>query len=199
MLGLGTFTLSTLSGFLSPLSCCYLSQCLNVTSSRLLGHPSFTRSLILVHGITLSPSLVVSPPYPQFCILRFNQQQIQNIQGKNPRKFQNTQQLNLSCTSSCLHSIYKEIKPVNSKGNQPWIFIGRTDDEAEAPMLWPPDSKSWLIGKDPDLGKDWEQEEKGVTEDDGGMALLSLSKLREWRTWSLMCCNSWGCKESNTT
>ena len=136
MLGLGTFTLSTLSGFLSPLSCCYLSQCLNVTSSRLLGHPSFTRSLILVHGITLSPSLVVSPPYPQFCILRFNQQQIQNIQGKNPRKFQNTQQLNLSCTSSCLHSIYKEIKPVNSKGNQPWIFIGRTVPEVEAPILW---------------------------------------------------------------
>ena len=93
----------------------------------------------------------------------------------------------------------KEIKPVNSKGNQPWIFIGRTDDEAEAPMLWPPDSKRWLIGKDPDLGKDWEQEEKGVTEDDGGMALLSLSKLREWRTGSLVCCNSWGYKESDTT
>ena len=105
MLGLGTFTLSTLSGFLSPLSCCYLSQRLNVTSSRLLGHPSFTRSLILVHGITLSPSLVVSPPYPQFCILRFNQQQIQNIQGKNPRKFQNTQQLN-GCSIDNYHVVF---------------------------------------------------------------------------------------------
>ena len=52
----------------------------------------------------------------------------------------------------------KEIKPVNPEGSQPWIFIGRTDDEAEAPVFWPPDGKSWLIGKDPDAGKDWEQE-----------------------------------------
>ena len=85
----------------------------------LLDHPSFTQSLILVHGITLSLSLVVSPPYPQFCVLRFNQPRIENIQGKNPIKLQNTQHLNLSCTGSYLHSIYKEIKPVNSKGNQP--------------------------------------------------------------------------------
>ena len=55
----------------------------------------------------------------------------------------------------------KEIKPVHPKGNQPWIFIGRTDAEAEAPILWPPDVKSWLIGKDLDAGKDWGQEEKG--------------------------------------
>ena len=58
----------------------------------------------------------------------------------------------------------KKIKPVNPKGNQPWIFIGRTDAEVEAPILWPPDEKSWLIGKDPDAGKDWRQKEKGVTE-----------------------------------
>ena len=55
----------------------------------------------------------------------------------------------------------KEIQPVNPKGNQSWIFIGRTDAEAETPILWPPDAKSWLIGKDPDAGKDWGQEEKG--------------------------------------
>ena len=60
----------------------------------------------------------------------------------------------------------KEIKPVNPKGNQLWIFIGRTDAEAEAPILWPPDVKSWLIGKDPDAEKDWWQEEKGMTEDE---------------------------------
>ena len=60
-------------------------------------------------------------------------------------------------------SILKEIKPVNPKGNQAWIFVGRTDAEAEAPILCPPDAKSWLIGKDPDAGKDWGQEEKGVT------------------------------------
>ena len=59
----------------------------------------------------------------------------------------------------------KEIKPVNPKGNQPWIFIGRTDAEAAAPILWPPDSKSWLMRKDPDAEKDWGQEEKGMTED----------------------------------
>ena len=59
----------------------------------------------------------------------------------------------------------KEIQPVHPKGNQPWIFTGRTDAEAEAPILWPHDAKSWLIRKDPDAGKDWRQEEKGTTED----------------------------------
>ena len=59
----------------------------------------------------------------------------------------------------------KEIKLVNPKGNQSWIFIGRTDAEAEAPILWPPDAKSWLVGKDPDAGEDWREEEKGTTED----------------------------------
>ena len=57
----------------------------------------------------------------------------------------------------------KEIKPVNPKGNQFWIFTGRTDAEAETPVLWPPDVKNWLIGKDPDAGKEWGQEEKGAT------------------------------------
>ena len=60
----------------------------------------------------------------------------------------------------------KVIKPVHPKGNHSWIFIGRTDAEAEALMLWPPDAKNWLIGKDPDAGKDWRQEEKGKTEDE---------------------------------
>ena len=60
----------------------------------------------------------------------------------------------------------KEIQPVHPKGNQSWIFIGRTDTEAETPILWPPDAKNWLIGKDPDAGKDWRQEEKGMTEDE---------------------------------
>ena len=60
---------------------------------------------------------------------------------------------------------FKEIKPVNSKGNQSWIFIGGTDAEAEASILWPPEAKNWLIGKDPDDGKDWRREEKGTIED----------------------------------
>ena len=60
----------------------------------------------------------------------------------------------------------KEIQPVHPKGNQSWIFIGRTDAEAETPTLRPPDGKNWLIGKDPDAGRDWGQEEKGMTEDE---------------------------------
>ena len=81
----------------------------------------------------------------------------------------------------------KEIKPVNSKGNQSWIFIGRTDAEAEAPILWPPDAKTLffsLTGKDPDAGKDWRQEDKGITEDmmagwHHWWMDMSLSKLQE--------------------
>ena len=72
----------------------------------------------------------------------------------------------------------REIKPVNPKGNQPWIFTGRTDAEAEAPVLWPPDVKSQLMGEDPDAGKDWEQKE--MDEMVGGIANsmgMSLSKL----------------------
>ena len=60
----------------------------------------------------------------------------------------------------------KEIKSVNPRGNHSWIFIGRTDPEAKTPILWPPDAKNWLIGKDPDAGKDWRWEEKGSTEDE---------------------------------
>ena len=72
------------------------------------------------------------------------------------------------------------IKPVNPKGNQPWTFIGRTDAEAEAPILWPPDAKSWLTGKDPDVGKDWRQEEKG---DDRGWDAWMASSTQ----WSKIC------------
>ena len=79
---------------------------------------------------------------------------------------------------------YKEIQPVHPKGNQSWIFIGRTDAEAETPILWPTDAKNWLIWKAPDAGKDWRQEEKGMTEDEmfGGITNsvdMSLSKLWE--------------------
>jgi len=78
----------------------------------------------------------------------------------------------------------KEIQPVNRKGNQSWIFIGRTDTEAEAPILWPPDAKNWLIRKNPDAEKDWRQEEKGTTEDEmvgwhHRLNDVSLSKLWE--------------------
>ena len=77
-----------------------------------------------------------------------------------------------------------KIKPVNPKGNQSWVFIGRTDAEAETPILWPPDAKNWLIEKDPDAGKDWRQEEKGMTEDEmvgwqRRQMDMSLSKLQK--------------------
>ena len=102
------------------------------------------------------------------------------------------------------HLEYK-IKSVNPKGNQSWIFIGRTDAEAETSTLWPPDAKNWLIGKDPDVGKDWRQE-KVTTEE----------KMVGWYHWldghefeqvlgvsdgqgSLVCCSPWGHKESDTT
>ena len=78
----------------------------------------------------------------------------------------------------------KEIQPVHLKWNQSWIFIGRTDAEAETPILWPPDAKNWLIAKDPDAGKDWRQEEKETTEDKMADGItdsmdMSLSKLWE--------------------
>ena len=79
----------------------------------------------------------------------------------------------------------KEIQPAKSKGNKTWMFIGRTDIEAETPILWPPDEKSWLIWKDPDAGKDWGQEEKGTREWDGWMASPT-----EW-TWVWVNSGSW--------
>ena len=80
----------------------------------------------------------------------------------------------------------KEIKPVSPKGNQPWIFTGRTAAEAEAPILWPPDAKSWLTGKDPDDGKDWRQEEKGTTEDE----IDRMASLTQW-TWAWASSGRW--------
>ena len=100
----------------------------------------------------------------------------------------------------------KEIQPVHPKGDQSWVFIGRTDAKADTPTLWPPHAKSWLIGKDPDAGRDWGQEKKGTTED----------KMAEWHhrldghefEWTpgvgdgqggLACCNLWDHKTSDRT
>ena len=100
----------------------------------------------------------------------------------------------------------KEIKPVNPKGNQSWIFLGRTDAEAEAPILWPPDVKNWLTRKDPDAGKDWRQEEKGTTEDEmvGWHHRLNGHEFEQAPgvgdgQGNLVCCSPWGCKESGST
>ena len=100
----------------------------------------------------------------------------------------------------------KEIKPVNPKGNQPWLFIGRTDAEAEAPVLSPPDAKNQLTGKDPDAEKDWGQEEKGVIEDEmvgwhhrfNGHEFEQTVGDSEGQG-SLAFCSPWGHKEVDTT
>ena len=100
----------------------------------------------------------------------------------------------------------KEIQPIHPKRDQSWVFIGRTDDEAETPILWPPHAKSWLIWKNPDAGRDWGQEEKGMTEDE-------MAGRHHWLDghgfgWTLgvgdgqgdlVCCGSWGSKESDVT
>ena len=100
----------------------------------------------------------------------------------------------------------KEIQLVNYKGNQSWIFIGRTDAEAETPILWPPDAKSWLIWKDPDAGKNWRQEEKGTTEGEmAGWDHQLDGRESEWTLGagdgqvSLTCCSLRGRKESDMT
>ena len=100
----------------------------------------------------------------------------------------------------------KEIQPVHPEGNQSWVFIGRTDVEAETPILWPPHAKSWLIGKDPDAGKDWRQEEKRTTEDEmvgwprrlDGHACGQTPGVGDGQG-GLASCHPWGRRESDTT
>ena len=95
----------------------------------------------------------------------------------------------------------KEIQPVHPKRHQSWVFIGRTDVEAETPVLWPPDGKNWLIWKDPDAGKDWRREEKGLTEDVmvgwhhqlNGHEFEQAPGAGEGQG-SLACCSPWGCR-----
>ena len=100
----------------------------------------------------------------------------------------------------------KESQTVHAKRDQSWVFIGRTDVEAETPVLWPPDVKSWLVWKDPDAGKDWGQEEEGTTEDVmvGWHHQLNGHEFGWARgagdgQGGLACCGSWGCKETDTT
>ena len=100
----------------------------------------------------------------------------------------------------------KEIQLVHSKGDQPWDFFGRNDAQAETPVLWPPHAKCWLTGKDFDAGRDWGQEEKGMTEDEmAGWHHGLDGREFEWTPGDgdgqggLACCDSWGCKESDTT
>ena len=100
----------------------------------------------------------------------------------------------------------REIQPVHPKGNQCWIFIERTDAEAETPIVWPPDVEGWFIWKDPDAGKDWQQEKKGTTQDEmvgwhhqlDGHDFEQVPGVGDGQG-ALACCSPWGCKESDTT
>ena len=117
--------------------------------------------------------------------------------GENPKRPHLTLESPLDC---------KEIQPVHSEGDQPWDFFGRNDAEAETPVLWPPHAKSWVIGKDSDAGKDWGQEEKGMTKDEmAGWHHRLHGRGSEWTPGvgdgqgGLACCSSWGRKELDTT
>ena len=100
----------------------------------------------------------------------------------------------------------REIQPVHSKGDQPWVFFGRNDAKAETPVLWPPHAKRWLIGKDSDAARDWGQKEKGMTEDEmAGWHHWLDGRESEWTPGvgdgqrGLACCDSWGRRELHTT
>ena len=104
------------------------------------------------------------------------------------------------------HLDCKEIQPVHPKGDQSWVFIGRTDVEAETPIVWPSDVKNWLLGKDPDVGKDWRQEEKGMAEDEmvgwhhqlDGHEFEYAPGVGDGQE-GLACCSPWGRKELDMT
>ena len=106
---------------------------------------------------------------------------------------------------NCMESLGLQEDPVHPKGNQSWIFTGRTDAEAETPVLWVPDVKNWLIGKDPDAGKDWKQEQKGMREDEiGWHHQLDRHEFEQALGFgdgqgSLACCSLWCHKELDTT
>ena len=110
----------------------------------------------------------------------------------------------LWCWRRCLRVPWTARRSVNPKGNQSWIFIGKTDTEAEAPILWQHDKKNWPIGKDSDAEKDWRQEEKGMTKDEmiGCYQWLNRYEIEQAPgdgegQESLACCSPWGCKESD--
>ena len=125
-----------------------------------------------------------------------------------PKRRLSAKESMLWCSKETLESPLDccEIQPVHPEGNQSWVFIERTDAEAETPILWPPDEKSWLIWKDPDAGKDWGQEEEGMIEDE--MVGWHLQLNGHGFGWTpgvvdvqggLVCCGSWGHKELDMT
>ena len=152
-----------------------------------------------IHGVTKSQTwlgtLSINIIYLSICKVKFERRRIDAFE--------------LWCWRRLLRVPWtdcKEIQPVHSEGDQSWVFFGRTDAEAETPILWPPHAKSWLIRKAPDAGRDWGQEEKGTTEDEmAGWHHRLDGRAFGWTPGvgdgqgGLACCDSWGCKESDTT
>ena len=154
---------------------------------------SFTNldSILKSRDITLAAkvSLVKAMVFP---VVRYGCESwtIKKAEGRRIGAFELWCWRRLLCSLGC-----KEIQPVHPKGDKSWVFIGRTDVEAETPILRLPDVKTWLIWKDPDAGKDWGQEEKRVTEDEmAGWHHRLNGHESEWAT-GLACCGSWGRKE----
>ena len=152
-----------LTGYLSIHPYNFLTMCHKIKRHLLLGRKVMTNldSILKSRDITLSKNvrLVKAMVFPM--VLYGCEGYKEGWASKNWCFWTVVLEKTLECPLDC-----KEIQPVNSKGNQSWIFIGRTDAEAEIPILWTPDAKNWLIWKDPDSRKDWRQEEKGMTEDE---------------------------------
>ena len=182
----------------------YSTPCFPVlpTSWGLLKLTSIELMMLSNHLILCGPLLLLCSFFPSIRVF-FNVHQIAK-EGWAPKNWCFWIMVLEKTLQSPLDS--KEIKPVHPKGNQPWIFIGRTDAETEAPILWSPDAKSPLTGKDPDAGKDWGQEEKGVAEDEtagwhdqlNGHEFEQIPRDSEGQG-SPVCCSPQGSKESDTT
>ena len=196
---------------LSLLTCCenFLAQniwCKQVVSiaANTSAHLRYRIALFLWKDQILSLREVSNLSEHNFNPLNLNLTGLLLYQIKGLAKL--TSRVLFSLKHTLYRSMYKEIKPVNHKENQSWIFIGRTDAEAEAPILWPSDVKSWLLRKDPaDAGKDWRQEEKGMTEDEkvgwhhglDGHEFEQAPGVGDGQG-GLACCSPWGHKESDT-
>ena len=193
---------SLLLSFLSWGECCEKRFSSWLSESQSLDADSFLALLLVWKQLTLPSSLVKSR-------LWFFQWSCMDVRVGLWRKLSAEELMLLNCgvgEDSWESLDCKGIQPVHSKGDQSWVFFGRNDAKAETPVLWPPHAKSWLIGKDSDAGRDWGQEEEGMTEDEmAGWHCRLDGRESEWTPGvgdgqgGLACCDSWGRKGSDMT